>query len=54
MIKIPRVINEELKLDSQEWKHLTKTKLLNLKKIIKEANTITLVDRFFDNRKYLN
>lgn len=50
MIKIPRVINEELKLDSQDWKHLTKTKLLNLKKRIKEADTVTLVDRFFDNR----
>lgn len=50
MIKIPRVINEELKLDSKDWKHLTKTKLLDLKKKIKKADTVTLVDRFFDNR----
>ena len=50
MIKIPRVINEELKLDFQDWKHLTKTKLLDLKKRIKKADTVTLVDRFFDNR----
>ena len=49
MIKIPRVINEELKLDSKDWKHLTKTKLLDLKKRIKKADTVTLVDRFFDN-----
>lgn len=50
MVKIPRVINEELKLDSKDWKHLTKTKLLDLKKRIKKADTVTLVDRFFDNR----
>lgn len=50
MVKIPRVINEELKLDSKDWKHLTKTKLLDLKKRIKKSDTVTLVDRFFDNR----
>lgn len=50
MVKIPKVINDEFKLDSKNWRHLTKTKLLDLKQRIRKAETVTLVDRFFNNR----
>lgn len=50
MVKIPKVINDEFKLDSKNWRHLTKTKLLDLKQRIRKAEAVTLVDRFFNNR----
>lgn len=50
MVKIPKVINDEFKLDSKNWRHLTKTKLLDLKQMIRKAETVTLVDRFFNHK----
>lgn len=50
MLKIPKVINDEFKLDSKNWRHLTKTKLLDLKQRIRKAETVTLVDRFFNHK----
>lgn len=50
MVKIPKVINDEFKLDSKNWRHLTKTKLLDSKQRIRKAETVTLVDRFFNHK----
>ena len=49
MVKIPKSINNELKVNSKDWKHLTKSKILDLKKRIKKSTEIILVDRFYDN-----
>lgn len=49
MVKIPQCINDELNVDPKNWKHLTKSKILDLKKKIKSASEITLVDRFYNN-----